>query len=645
MRASERLQRRHSWRYGTIAALAACLALALGSAPQPASAAQRAPAGAQPQTSQSGQSWVNCGGRPRVPTLGYIQPGHETYVTIVSQAADWVSDLELDDGRGHKTVLWLDASHNGLGETQALPEVMTPSSDGKEFTLDIYVHNSQKLYTSTSANAIATYGDSASDWYVCFEDGGDSDWDDEVVHVVRPDFEPGLTALTPHPANGFEVDVRYNDLQLVSLENKDYSTLNEAIARAVESRALQTLQEYNDLLSNAGQPDAVPHRVEIWLERHPYFYGSSVLGTPARAWTQCTASVPVTKFRADAILDKGEVQAYVKSPSGPLTLNPGEWIATTIDHELWHTVQCNRLGWQSMTRRYLLGREFSATEGTATAAQDLIADTDDRGIDGDGTFLETVTNFLKGDVTIDSYDRQGNLHYNTYAAGVLYEYLAEHYADPGSQLTLEEKLADFLIQLTTGSETHLTNVADAMGNNKKPDDVLDALRDFYVSAYVQDAANVRSLPDRFRIFDETTYHGQAPSHDWTAPGLSRGPLVPIPTGPNQSVIPPDTDYTLVADPRDLSRSLVDDSGALWEIDVPSGATFLQIQMTDQPEARTAPLIAAVPVDASRDVVVDPSHLFWVGPADGATQTYLIPVSGMSKVGLIVVSGKTIAEIP
>jgi hypothetical protein len=122
-------------------------------------------------------------------------------VTIVSQAAGWRSDLYLDDGRGTKSRLQIDASHAGLGQTRFLPDVMDPLERRERVHSGHLGGELNAWYTSISANAIATYGDGVSDWYVCFEDGGDSDFDDEVVHVVRPDFEPGLTALTPRPAN------------------------------------------------------------------------------------------------------------------------------------------------------------------------------------------------------------------------------------------------------------------------------------------------------------------------------------------------------------------------------------------------------------------------------------------------------------
>jgi hypothetical protein len=245
MRATRLHRRGYLWPYKMIAALGTCLALTLMVAPGRASAAG---------------PWYMCQGRPSSPGLGYIYPGQRTYVTLVSQAASWISDLGWSDGYTRSQVLWPDASHYGLGETKVLSAAMAA---GTTFlTLDIYVHNSGMTYTSTSSNAIAAKGDGDRDVYICFEDGGDADWDDEVVHIVYPDLAQSLTSLTPHPENDFEVDVKYDDLQLAPLENPSYSAVNEAIARGIERRALDALEKYNTLLGNAGQADAVPHRVE-----------------------------------------------------------------------------------------------------------------------------------------------------------------------------------------------------------------------------------------------------------------------------------------------------------------------------------------------------------------------------------------------
>lgn len=365
-----------------LVAVAGLAALVLAMVPGEVAATWRPATDGHGAVEQS-SSWRMCQGRTADPALGLLAPDQPTLVTIVSQDEGWNSDLELIDFAGNVESIQTDAK-NHVGTTYALTTLMSASA-ADVYELGIYVHENGQTFHSTSANAIATRGDGPNDRYICFEDGGDTDWDDIVLHIVIPTRSDELMALEPHPKDGFEVDVSYDDLYMTSIDKDDYSARNNTIARGVETRALKTLKEYHDLLDASGEADAVPTRVQIVIRRKSFQYGV-VPNDGARTECETPISELGIEISADKLMSQTEATADSLA-SGSFTPEPGMWIATTIDHELWHTIQCTRTAAWAFAWQQLLTGNGSHVEGSATAAQDAIADTDDSGKADEGTFL------------------------------------------------------------------------------------------------------------------------------------------------------------------------------------------------------------------------------------------------------------------
>src|SRR4029079_93886 len=101
-------------------------------------------------------------------------------------------------------------------------------------------------------------------------------------------------------------------------------------------------------------------------------------------------------------------------------------------------------------------------------------------------------------------------------------YLGERFGDQ-AQPKLEARVAKFLHRVASDENSYqLQSYGNAMGAS--PDEVLDALRDFYLALFIRERAHPASLLDRLRILDETTSSGQAPSSGPVLPGQSGGPF-------------------------------------------------------------------------------------------------------------------------
>ncbi len=608
------MRSRSAWAWRVEVAVASVFFLALVLWPTGAEASAGQPSERAQASQQSAADWRYCKHRTSQPELGVFYPGQPVKVTIVAADTVGTSDLSLVDGLGNKVEDIQPDAKDFVNHTYPLKYLMNSAAASQAYTLSIYVRDNGQTFNSISGEAIATYGDGSHDRYICFEDGNpDQDFNDLVLHVQM---EGDLTSLPPSSTNPVEVDVKYDDAAMLRVTKS--LDANREIARGIEKRALNTLAEYKTLLDASGNGDAVPSRIEIDIEPRPMQWGTIPVDT---AKTECTKLL----FNSDYVLSNTEANSYVPN-GGWLDPAPGKWLATTIDHEIWHTIQCVRMGLPSESWRLILGRDNSASEGAATAAQDTIADTDDLGLPDNGTFLWAAHELLGGNTTIDySAPPWAQDGHTAYTAGALYEYLAEHYkTDP----TLEKRVAHFLIDLSTGSEDHLTNVAYSMGK-QWPDDVLQAFRDFEVGAYADNFPG-SSVPDLFRIFDETTPYGQTPVNGALVPTQEWGGLRPAKTLLLQS----GADIQL--DPQ------VANSGALWELAVDPGTTVLHLRLTGggsglNPFASGGDYyIAAVPVDGSQHVTVDAARLFRKGRATDPLDLD-IPVSGAAKVGLIIVS--------
>jgi uncharacterized protein YegL len=314
-------------------------------------------------------------------------------------------------------------------------------------------------------------------------------------------------------------------------------------------------------------------------------------------------------------------------PGEPWQMPTAAW-RDTVHHEAFHAVQIEL--WTSMgglytARNYANFRNITASESTATLAQDLFSGVDDSAEAPFGSYLQRTRAFFEDKPTVEALWADDE----AYEAGVVFQYWAERFG-PNQGDDLERRVADFsrLLVGTVGIRTDA--MEEALGR-----DVFEALRDFYVTAYVHDRSQA---PEPFAFLDEITAHG-------AIPGVGNGQEYP----------PLTTVDAALADADFPGVRLGQASGEVYDISLPPGTTSVAVWLKSRPTGGVeilgtkigqswSPLRTAfVTVDTSGAVTIDPT-LMPLGPRpeDGEVR-YDIEVTEKSQLGIIVVAGEDDAD--
>lgn len=422
-----------------------------------------------------------------------------------------------------------------------------------------------------------------------------------------------------HQTPDGRVVVKYDPRFLWSQKDPAFGAHADEVALTVQARAIASLNKYREL----GFPvDAMPNPVVINIRcDFPFFIPS---GSPG--WTESAGTI---NLRADFI--RANLFAYLTKSPRPNAAGTG-W-ANLIDHELAHTLQVQDTGQVSAALRLALGGDYANVEGTATAIEDLIPDTDDLTATEYQSFLGLAKEFLQ--TRLHQVDQVPNDGRSGYRVAPFFEYLGERFGDQ-SQPNLELRAAAMLRALYRG--WHADGIETAIGRQESAQ---AALRDFLLTAYVRDAGNRNTLPQSFRILDEVTANGGAPG---TGSGLSSWGRLPFP-------FPDPAPVVTAAAPVSLSsQSLAPYSGQVYQVGLGAGIEGVRVTIADKrpaPTGRgfvaTAPLqLAFVPSNGFTGsglgaVAFDPA-LRRVGPAANKTQDFAVTVGGNDRLAIVAVTG-------
>ncbi|MDQ3691174.1 MAG: hypothetical protein M3406_14305 [Chloroflexota bacterium] len=306
-----------------------------------------------------------------------------------------------------------------------------------------------------------------------------------------------------------------------------------------------------------------------------------------------------------------------------------EWVSL-IDHELAHT-------WQY--REFVLAPDLWAQlildntiiESGAVVSQDLLSDADDLPAPlpdtYDGSYLREVANLFDFHASLDS---------NAYDSAAILQYWGERFGQ-GGHPDLERQVGAFLEALVRPIETGLvamnSTIADCPDRNCP--DLFDALRDFYIAAYVLDADNVTSLDNRdHEILDTTVAHGDPA-------GPIGGPNAGGQTYPSYALALPQRSLPAGGNQIFADQTLRAGGAAVYEVAIPAGVTQVTVALdtTASFEFDTGLLLAAIPRDADGNAVIDRAFMRSAQRpfSDGAT--FDVPVSPGGRLGLVLVGTK------
>ncbi len=439
-------------------------------------------------------------------------------------------------------------------------------------------------------------------------------------HVIRitDTLSCGGQQLNHQTPDG-RVIVKYDPRFLWSQKEPAFGARADEVALTVQARAIATLNTYKGL----GFPvDAMPDPVVINIRcDFPFFIPSYSPG-----WTE---SAGMINLRADFI--RANLFAYLTTTPRPNAAGTG-W-ANLVDHELAHTLQVQDTGQVSAALRLALSGDIANVEGTATAIEDLLSDTDDLTATEYQSFLSLAQPFLGNRPhQVDQVPNDGRAGYRV---APFFEYLGERFGDQG-QANLELRDASMLRALYR--EWHADGIEKAIGRQETAQ---AALRDFLLTAYVRDAGNRNTLPQGYRFLDEITANGGAAG---AGSGLSSWGRLPFP-------FPKPAPVVTAAAPASINdASLVPYAGQVHEVLLGAGIEGVRITVTDKrpaPRGRgdmgSAPLqLAFVPSNGFTGsgvgtVAFDPA-LRLAGPGTGRSQDYAVTVGGNDRLAIVAVTG-------
>jgi hypothetical protein len=469
-------------------------------------------------------------------------------------------------------------------------------------------------------------------WLMCFEDGNDNDFNDLVVRVWDNQCSSEqLSEITAGPLH-----VKYDPRFLGNMNEIDFDQQALWKAEAILARAGDVREEMAALYATFdAQAEVDGYDVTLEVSCNGLF--GFMLDRPG-----FTQNGDLIKLRADYM--QQTMDAYVRAKGSGVADEDlpiaGEAWADLVDHELYHTYQIAKNGAVGQFLRYNAAGDYVNIESSAQMSQDLLADSDDL-IERTGapntngaSYLAWVNGGLDqpGSLPIVVDSSTGVLEYR---AAAFLQWLGERL---GNGPTLEARVAEFSRRVYGNNPVRLAAIASAM--QRTPQQVLDELRDFWVTALTRDAGNLASLPVKFRFLDESTLHGQAAD-------LS---------GPDQNLRYGDVRENAGGLNEDIGVELQPTTTTVRTYDLDPGTALLKVTLTDNSDVIVVPIlhgafvqdpdrvrIAALPYTANGDVAFEPTYLR-TGPARSQTETYTINAAGMDRISLVLVAGQTPADL-
>lgn len=443
------------------------------------------------------------------------------------------------------------------------------------------------------------------------------------VYVDQIDIEEGLGPLrapscdqenlsdeVPAAAGG-RVSVKYDPRFLAHENRPDFEDEARDVAVAVQARTEQILSEYGSLGLN------LPGHVGIEITcRMNVVLNLVPTGNPPGI----TEGEDKIKLRADLIAS----EFY-----GSVNTTPGVAWRNLVDHELFHSLQFKELLSFSpiFALRYWANGSRTVYESGAVAAQDLLADTDDRQLETQFAYLNEVADFFTGKPPVDI---TGDRDSRAYEAAPVLQYWGERFG-PAAETNLERRVARFLADLADPNLARMWAVRGAMGGH----DPYDALRDFFVTAYARRAPNMLAPANQgYRLLDEVTVHGGIPG---TGGGTQYPSLITNPLELGESV-------ALNLDPA---------QGDIYELPLPGGAQRVRIDL-DADETGgtvfgllkgTSPVRTGfVSTAADGTVVIDPRYMPRGPKPDEGVQSTTVSVVGASTLAVVLASSEDAASL-
>ena len=450
-------------------------------------------------------------------------------------------------------------------------------------------------YDNLSNHALVSL-ESPGVWLICFEDGGDFDYNDLVVRVWQAGC--GSESLGASTANS-DFEVVYDPHFIADPTDDAYLTTAAAVANQVLAEATSARAEMAARYATFGAGSEVSGGGQITIEltcSPRNVNGDLVQGNGVTV----VIGTPVVRLKATAIRD------WVANS------NPS-W-SDVLHHELIHVYQSTFYASEML---HLL-KANTLVESTAQAGSDLLETGDDTS-SGPESFLAAVAAAAAKPDTSPAFVRDYDEQLPYRSAG-LFQYLGERFGD-ASLPTLEDRVAGFLRQLYSNfgpfDGSGWRSATDAIGADGEGQ-LVDAIRDYYVALIAHLGANAGDLPDRFRILDEVVPHGAEPG---PAP-VAWPELIPTSmSGPETWVQQPGTTHVA-------------------QIAVTSGQSILHFSLRQADARGTAARLAFVPVAsiAGEDSYLVRAENMKTGPKAGGALDYAVDVAGMDRVIVVSVAG-------
>jgi hypothetical protein len=413
----------------------------------------------------------------------------------------------------------------------------------------------------------------------------------------------GVDDLSPPANTPHRVDVVYDPRFLWPTTDADWQTRAQAIVKTIRDRADLTLEEY----SNLGF--SVPSSVHIKIECNP-------------------ATLGVAPGEGDGVTDFQFVRlrsSMVRSEFASGQGDPLSYWAWVLDHELYHAVQINQaaLFWAiDVTVRQWSG-DWVLIESGATLAEDLIADHDDDTSDTTRqSYLNLVNTWMDDPTPIQTGKEDA-----AYRVGGFLQYLGERFGNQ-SEPNLERRVAGLLksaqnqIQWrSSGLEQTITGSIPWFG----PDKVYDALRDFYLAAYINAAAN--PSPDTL-IKDQFTRHSGA---------TSGTPVYYDRLRPNSTVLNIGSGPLTFSTPAAGNPTLGAETGRIYEIGLPDQPNQVSLTIKQTGFLPSSLRIGILTTGADGSIHIPPNGRAATEAPFDPGKPFTIPTVGVDKIAVAVIA--------